>query len=131
MSTPTMTCSFGLHDSPCGPVGNNSTIVPLGRCNHDMTSHLTSLGISLKRRIEQQTTLSEVGLILNRAGLFDKEDLVGTMTICPKHRKELTLDWPGRKRSTCSHPQHKGQRKQMKTFRRVNASLADEIFAVH
>ena len=131
MSTLTVTCSFGSHDSPCGLAGNNSTILPLGRCDNDMTSHLKSLGISLKRRVEQQSIISEVELILNRAGFFDKEDKVATMTICPKHRREFTSDWPGRKRRTCSHPQHSGQRKQMKNFRRVNAAMSEEIFAFH
>ena len=129
----TWNCSFGSLDSPCGPVGNNTTILPLRRCDRDMKSLLSSLGVSLKRSVEQKSKISEVQLILNRAGLINQreEEQVETMTICPKHWKNFTLDWPGRKSSTCSHPKHKGQRKQMKTFRRVNASMSDEIFAIY
>ena len=32
---------------------------------------------------------------------------------------------------SCSHPSHKGQRKQMKSSRRINGSMSDEIFAMH
>ena len=48
------------------------------------------------------------------------------MTICPKHRRELTVDWRGRKSSTCSYPSHKGQRKQVKDPRRVNYAMSKE-----
>ena len=127
MSGPTMTCSFVSNDSPCGPFRNDATVVPLVSCDRDMTSHLTSLGISLKRHMEGESTLSEIDLILNRAGQFGEAEL-GTMTICPKHRKELTFDWPGRKRTTCSYPLHKGRRRQVTNLRRVNASMSAEIF---
>ena len=130
-----MTCSFGSGDSPCGPVGTSTTILPLEKCTRDMTSHVSNLGISLKRRRsgELKTTISEVQLIFNRARLLVQfeEEQIGMMTICPKHRRDLTVDWPGRKRSSCSHPCHKGQRKQMKSFRRINGSMSDGIFAMH
>ncbi|XP_015759339.1 PREDICTED: uncharacterized protein LOC107338616 isoform X3 [Acropora digitifera] len=51
------------------------------------------------------------------------------MTICPKHRRELTIDWAGRKSSTCSYPSHRGPRKQMKNVRRINISISEEVFA--
>jgi hypothetical protein len=127
------TCSFGSQDSLCGSVGSNSSILPLVRCDEDMTSHLVSLGVSLKRGHRgTQTTISESELILNRAGLIglDKKQTEST-TICPKHRRDLTLDWPGRKSSTCSHPSHHGQRRQIKNARRINATLSTEIFALH
>ena len=42
--------------------------------------------------------ITEKELILNRAGHFDSsQDRVATMTICPKHRRDLTVDWRGRK----------------------------------
>ncbi|CAH3022547.1 unnamed protein product [Porites evermanni] len=28
------------------------------------------------------------------------------MTICPKHKRDLTVDWRGRKSSTCCYPSH-------------------------
>lgn len=124
-----MACSFGNIDSPCDSYRQHSSIVPLLKCDRDMTSYLSSLPVSLKRSNEDQTILSEINLILNRAGRFNvDEDELGNMTICPKHREELSLEWPGRKRRTCSHPLHKGQRKQLKSFRRVNASMSTEIF---
>lgn len=130
MSETSLTCSFGSSDSQCGSFSNNWGIIPLEKCDHDVTSYLVSLGVSLKRSNDQET-LSEVNLILNRAGRVEEFTEVGTMTICPKHRQELTLDWPGRKRRTCCHPLHKGQPKQMANFRRVNASMSDEIFSLH
>ena len=41
-----MNCSFGSEDSVCGPFGANSTILPLVKCEEDMTSHLISLGVT-------------------------------------------------------------------------------------
>ena len=127
-------CSFGSNqDSICGSFGNNFTILPVTKCEEDMSSHLISLGVSWKRgRRSTEAKISELDLILNRAGFFGLEaNAVAAMTICPKHRRELTLDWPGRKSTTCSHPYHQGLRKQMKTVRRVNASMSAEIFALH
>ena len=92
----------------------------------DMTSHLISLGVSSKRGRRSIPTLSESNLILNGAGLFG---LGLQMTICPKDRRELRVDWVGRKRSTCSYPSHRGPRKQMKNVRRINISISEEVFA--
>ena len=50
------------------------------------------------------------------------------MTICPKHKRDFTFDWQGRKSITCSHPCHKGRRKQLWTVRRVNLQMSEEIF---
>ena len=125
-------CSFGLEGSLCGPFRGNSTILPLVKCEEDMASHLISLGVSSKRGRRSNPSISESNLILNRAGLFGVDlQRIGAMTICPKHRRELTIDWPGRKSSTCSHPSHKGQRKQLKNVRRINQSTSEEIFARH
>ena len=94
-----------------------------------MTSHLVSLGISGKRG-RGKTRITESELILNRAGLFGtvNEEEIQTMTICPKHRKELTTDWPGRKGQLCCYPSHKGQKRQLSLPRRINASMSAEIF---
>jgi len=49
----------------------------------------------------------EVDLILNRAGYFvATENEKISMTIYPRHRKKLTIDWAGRKSNTCSYPSH-------------------------
>ena len=124
----TMNCSFGSEDSVCGPFGANSTILSLVKCEEDMASRLISLSISSKRGRRSISTLSESHLILNRAGLFGLGlQRTGEMSICPKHRRELTVDWAGRKSSACSYPSHRGPRKQMKNVRRIN--ISEEVFA--
>jgi len=124
-------CSFGSQTSQCGMVGSGSSIVPLDACNHDVTSHLLSLMVTSKRG-RGKSLLTEKDLILNRAGVFHRtESEITAMTVCPKHRKSLTTDWEGRKSRSCLHPNHKGQRKQMKSPRRVNATMSEEIFDLH
>ena len=41
-----MTCSFGLQDSLCGSYGNNSTMVPLMKCEEDMSANLIGASLS-------------------------------------------------------------------------------------
>ena len=41
-----MSCSFSSPDSPCGLDGIGPTITPFLACNHDMTPHLVTLGVS-------------------------------------------------------------------------------------
>jgi hypothetical protein len=92
-----------------------------------MTLHLVRLQVTSKRG-RGKTGLSEKDLILNRAGLFDLDPAqTELMTICPKHRKNLTTDWQGRKSRVCSYPCHKGQRKQLQVPRRINALMSAEI----
>lgn len=124
-----MNCSFGSPDSCCGSFGKNSSIVPLMKCDEDMSLHFLSLGISSKRGVDSGGKVSEVDVILNRFGVVERDP--AEMTICPKHRRELTLDWPGRKSTTCSHPSHRGKRRQMRNVRRINALMSKEIFVFH
>lgn len=127
-----MSCSFGKNESVCGSYKQYSAIIPLSKCERDITNYLKTLGVSFKRSIDDETRVSEKDLILNRYGMFGVDKVtVEEMTICPKHRVELTLEWPGGKRKTCSFPSHKGQRKQLKSYRRVNASMSAEIFSRH
>ena len=103
----TFTCSFSSSDSTCSLGDTGSQIVPLLACNLDMSSHLLSLGVSSGQQRSEDEKISEVDLILNRAGQFvatDEEKF--SMTICPRHRKKLTSDWAGRKSNTCSYPTH-------------------------
>ena len=81
-------------------LGAKSTILLLVKCEEDMTSHLTSLGVSSKRGRRSIPTLSESNLILNRAGPFGLGlQRTGEMTFFVlKHRQELTVEWAGRKR---------------------------------
>ena len=101
-----MDCSFKKTiGSECGSYYSDSTLLPLNSCNVDITSHLVVLGISGKRGRSVAGHVSERDLILNRVGLFYKsEEFISALTICPKHRKELSTDWPGKKRYTCGYP---------------------------
>ena len=127
MSESKMSCSFVSNESICPPFKEESTIIPLSSCTSDIRDHLRStLGVSVKRSAEDESVLSEIDLILNRSGQFRADH--SKMTVCPKHRRELTIDWPGRKRNTCTYPSHKGPRKQLKTLRRVNSSMSMEIY---
>ena len=124
-----MDCSFHSEGSLCGVSGQGSGILLLLACKRDMTSHLVSLGVSGKRG-QGKTGITESELILNRAGLFGtvNEEEIQAMTICPKHRKELTTDWPGRKGQLCCYPSHKGQKRQLSLPRCINAPMSAEIF---
>ena len=109
-------CSFGSQESPCSSLGCSTTVLPLYACREDLTAHLVGLCVSGKRgwrsQSSEMTEITEKELLLNRAGHFDlSEDSVTAMTICPKHRRDLTSDWRGRKSTTCCYPLHKGQRK--------------------
>ena len=44
-----MNCSFRSEESPCGLRGVGTVILPLLACKRDMTFHLLSLKISVKR----------------------------------------------------------------------------------
>lgn len=98
-----MNCSFFKESSPCGSFRDSSTILPLLQCNDDMTSHLMSLRTGLKRGRVGKVDIEEWSLILNRSGNFEVESTTyNAMTICPKHRRDFTHDWPWRKRNTCA-----------------------------
>ena len=56
-----------------------------------------------------------------------REDDKEALTICPKHRKHLTTDLPGRKNYICSCPAHQGL-KNLNLLKRVNAKIPVEIF---
>ena len=128
-----MDCSFKKTiGSECGTYYSNSTQLPLNSCNVDITSHLVVLGISGKRGRSGAGQVSKRDLILNRGGLFDKsEEFISALTICPKHRKELSTDWPGKKRYTCGYPTHKGIAKQINNPRHINLSFSQAIFKQH
>ena len=57
-------------------------------------------------------------------------DEMQTMTICPKHRLDLTTNWPGRKVEICCYPDHEGTKRGLKLPRRVNADMSAEIFVL-
>ena len=57
-------------------------------------------------------------------------DEMQTMTICPKHRLDLTTNWPGRKVERCCYPDHEGTKRGLKLPRRVKADMSAEIFVL-
>ena len=116
-------CFFGSPESACSLEGVGSKILPLLACQLDMTTHLLSLGVSSE-------SVSEVELIMNRARIVATEEQI-SMTICPKHRKKLTIDWTGRKSTTCAYPTHRGPKRNEKNVRRVNAVISAEIYDLH
>lgn len=130
-STP-IVCSFASHNSICNLEGTGSQIIPLLACKIDMSSHLKMLGVSTRDNWDED--VSEFDLILNQTGgrfTTANNDEKAIMNVCPKHRKKLTTDWFGRKRSTCCYPTHKGATKSLKKIRWVNASISKEIMQLH
>lgn len=128
-----MNCSFASQESPCSSYGSITNVLPLDACKEDITPHLLGLGVTSKRGWRSEgIEITEKELILNRAGHFDlSQDRVATMTICLKHRRDLTVDWRGCKRLTCCYPSHKGQCKQVKDPRLVNYAVLKKIFALY
>ena len=128
----TLTCSFSCPDSVCILKGTESRIVPLLAYKLDTTPHPLNLGVRSGQQRSGNKNVNEVGLILNRAGHFVAtiEEKIA-MTICPRHRKRVTTDWPGRKSSTCLYPTHWGPQKTMKKLRRVNTTMSEGIYQFH
>ena len=111
-----MSCSFASQESPCSSCGSSTNVLPLDARKEDLTPHLLGLGVSSMRGWRSEVIeIIENDLILKIAGHFDlSQDRVATMTTCPKHSRDLTVDWRGRKSCTCCYPSHKGQHKQVK-----------------
>ena len=124
-----ISCSFSTVDSVCGPtpyVPNELHVISLKSCRKDLTDYLTNLGVSGSRGI--WTRINEADVILSRAGLYSlSEEDRERITVCPKHRYELTTHYQKLK-SSCSHPSHKGEAKKLKNCRRVNKQVSEEIY---
>ena len=119
-----ISCSFSTVDSVCGP--NELHVIPLKSCRKDLTEYLTNLGVSGSRGFG--TRINEADVILNRAGLHSlSEGDRERITVCPKHRYELTTHYQKLK-SSCSHPSHRGEVKKFKNPRRVNKQVSKEIY---
>ena len=90
-----------------------------------ISTHMSYLGVNSKRGQRSTTLITENSWECNYSesrGINrgrERED----MTTCPKHRRELTVDWSGRKNNSCTYPLHKteGKAKSLKMPRRVNA----------
>ena len=98
-----------------------------------MSHYLKSLGLASKKT--RVGLLSETDIILNRAGKFDIEEATkATLTICPCHRANLTINW-GRtafKGTHCDYPTHAGKKAlQPSNVRRINKNFSEEIYDMH
>lgn len=123
-----MSCSFSAVDSVCGPTPyapNELHVILLKSCRKDLTDYLTNLGVSGSRGFG--TRINEADVILNRAGIHSlSEEDKEMITVCPKHRYELTTHYQKLK-SSCSYPSHRGEAKKLKNPRRVNKQVSEEI----
>ena len=124
-----MSCSFSTVHSVCGPTPytrNEPHVIPLKSSKKDLTDYLINLSVSRSRGFG--TRINEADVILNRAGLHSlSEEDRERITVCPKHRYELTTPYQKLK-SSCSHPSHRGEVKKLKNPRRVNKQVSDEIY---
>ena len=76
-------------------------IILLRECGHEISNHLRRCHLS-------RENVTEIDLILARAGLFDlSASTVKQMTVCPKHRNNLGRYWQSPK--TCQYPKHAGK----------------------
>ena len=75
------TCSFSvILREHCGPSRGEGKIIFLREYVHEMSNHLCRCHLS-------RENVTEIGLILARAGLFDLSvSNVKEMTVCPKRR---------------------------------------------
>ena len=126
-----MSCSLGDANFFCGPTPyapDCIDIIPLQSCRKDLSDYLTNLGVSGSRGYGTQNVPVEYDLILNRAGLHNlSKEEKGKITVCPKHRYELTTHFQ-KSSSVCCYPSHKTQQHKLKNPRRVNRQISDEIY---
>ena len=123
-----MNCSFFSESSICSGKGYGSAVIPLTACNRDLSNTVLSAGVGRKRG-RGDSPITEYELILNRAHhSATSAEEIAILTICPKHRTDLTTDWPGRKSTTCTYPLHvKKRKKATSSIRRVNMTMSKDI----
>ena len=133
-----MSCSFAsVSRAYCGPSKKgrgNSEIIPLLNCKKDVSYYLRSLRASGVRGRDVKLDVTEIDLILNRAGMLVYEgETVNKMSICPRRRNHLTVNWPGGKAIGCRYPFHDNSKKTTRTggntnIRRITKQMSEEIF---
>ena len=106
--------------TPYGP--NELQVIPLKSSREDLTDYLAVRG---SRGFGTQ--INEADVILNRGLHSLSEEDMERITVCPKHRYELTTHCQKLK-SSCSHPSHRGEVKKLKNPRRVNKQVSEEIY---
>ncbi|PFX23631.1 hypothetical protein AWC38_SpisGene11813 [Stylophora pistillata] len=112
--------------SPTPYTPNELHVIPLKSCRKDLTHYLTNLGVSGSRGFGIQINKADV--ILNRTGLHSlSEEDKEKITVCPKHRYELTTHYQKLK-SSRSHPSHRGEAKKLKNPCWVNKQVSEEIY---
>ena len=133
-----VTCSFGKENEKFGNCGSwhpsstrlpNEDVVPLRSLTRDVTHLLRNIRASGSKVADSHRVkaIAEWELILNLSQnmrLSEKE--IGGMTICPRHRKNLTR-LRDRKAKCCS-PFHVGQNPVLKLPKRVTKDLSETIY---
>ena len=116
-------CSFSvILNEHCGPNRGEEKIVFLHECVHEISNHLRRYHLS-------RENVTEVDLILARAGLFDlSARKVKEMTVCPKHRNNLGRYWQAPR--TCQYPEHAGKYKRIEEGIEINLKTSKEIFTL-
>lgn len=132
-----MACSLSVSvSSECGGAYEtkhpNAMSIPVLSCKKDVGGYLHSIGASGARGRNAPVQVTEVDLILNRAGFFVyTKEQISNMTICPHHRKLLTVNWPACKAVTCRYPSHQKRRARTKwsaKSQRISKLVSEEIF---
>ena len=107
----------------CGDFRGVNALTPLIECRDDISAHLKRFHLSNEDVLEYH-------LILARAGHFClRDEKVGEMFVCPKHRGGLGKYWY-RTKSVCQHPEHKGKLEGVKGDRVFNVRLSKDVFDV-
>lgn len=107
-----MDCFFVRENFFCGFVGIEFLVFFVDLCKLDVIFYLVFFGISLKRGWRSSGIIIERDFILNRVGYFDfNEEVVVSMIICFKYRREFIVEWFGRKRFVCGYLIYKGKNK--------------------
>ena len=124
-----MNCSFCTDSSICSVKGFGSAVIPLTACKRDLSNTTLSFAGIGRKRGRSDSQITEQDLILNRSHHPEASvEEITTLTICPKHRKDLTTDWPGRKSTVCTYPFHTQRRKKAKSStRRVNMTMSKDL----
>ena len=117
------TCSFSVVlNEHCGPNRGEEKLIFLRECKQEISNHLRRCHLS-------RENVTEIDLILARAGLFDlSASKVKEMTVCAKHRNNLGRYWqsPG----TCQYPEHAGKFKKIEEGIVINLKTSKEIYTL-